>query len=223
MSPLVPVRSGLAAEMQARDQQRISNPPANLLNRIVYDAVTPKSGVEGTATGAASTAAAAVRFDMCATIFTALCVAPLLTCGTTCHDTTHTQASSTAEGPDGLRVTASCTPASPAPAAGVVGKLPAWYTPFSRDDTTLVFESRFESGNLRRAIQVYVVEGWQCKGAVVVGSWSSAEVTDLLPAFVATCVAVACSFPYEYDLILKPDINTSGHTQWYNSKHNDTC
>ena len=139
------------------------------------------------------------------------------------HTTTHTQASSTAEGPDGLRVTASCTPASPAPAAGVVGKLPAWYTPFSRDDTTLVFESRFESGNLRRAIQVYVVQGWQCKGAVVVCLGSSAEVTDLLPASVATCVAVACSFPYEYDLILKPDINTSGHTQWYNSKHNYTC
>jgi hypothetical protein len=42
-------------------------------------------------------------------------------------------------------------------------------------DRTLVFESRFESGNLRRAIQVY-----EC----------------------------------EYDLILNPDFNTRGHTQW---------
>lgn len=39
-----------------------------------------------------------------------------------------------------------------------------------------MFESRFESGNLRRAIQVY---------------------------------------EFEYDLILKPDFNTKGFTQWY--------
>ena len=31
---------------------------------------------------------------------------------------------------------------------------PPWYSPKSPDDTTLVFESRFESGNLRRALQV---------------------------------------------------------------------
>uniref|UniRef100_A0A6U2EXJ2 Peptidase M14 domain-containing protein n=1 Tax=Chlamydomonas euryale TaxID=1486919 RepID=A0A6U2EXJ2_9CHLO len=54
--------------------------------------------------------------------------------------------------------------------------LPAWYQPSGDDDTTLVFESRFESGNLRRALQVY---------------------------------------PNEYDLILSPDVNTRGHTQWY--------
>lgn len=51
-----------------------------------------------------------------------------------------------------------------------------WYTPKGSDDSVLVFESRFESGNLRRAIQVY---------------------------------------ENEYDLILKPDFNTRGHTQWY--------
>lgn len=39
-----------------------------------------------------------------------------------------------------------------------------------------MFESRFESGNLRRAIQVY---------------------------------------PFEYDLVLHPDVNTRGHTQWF--------
>ena len=43
-------------------------------------------------------------------------------------------------------------------------------------DTTIVFESRFESGNLGRAIQVY---------------------------------------PEEYDLVLRPDVNTNRHTQWY--------
>lgn len=54
--------------------------------------------------------------------------------------------------------------------------LPPWYIPESPHDSTLVFESRFETGNLRRAIQVY---------------------------------------EFEYDLILKPDVNTKGHTQWY--------
>ncbi len=46
--------------------------------------------------------------------------------------------------------------------------------PPSRD--CLAFESRFESGNLRRAVQVS---------------------------------------PFEYDLILRPDLNTRGHTQWF--------
>ncbi|KAJ9508020.1 hypothetical protein QJQ45_021355, partial [Haematococcus lacustris] len=54
--------------------------------------------------------------------------------------------------------------------------LPAWYVPSGPEDTTLVFESRFESGNLRRAIQVH---------------------------------------PDEYDLVLRPDVNTRGHTQWF--------
>ena len=51
-----------------------------------------------------------------------------------------------------------------------------YYQPSFKNDHTLVFESRFESGNLRRAIQVY---------------------------------------EFEYDLILKPDYMTRGHTQWY--------
>ncbi|KAF6257038.1 flagellar/basal body protein, partial [Scenedesmus sp. NREL 46B-D3] len=60
---------------------------------------------------------------------------------------------------------------------GVAAAAPvAWYVPQGHDDPTLVFESRFECGNLRRAVQVY---------------------------------------PYEYDLVLQPDINTRGHTQWY--------
>lgn len=36
--------------------------------------------------------------------------------------------------------------------------LPAYYSPTGPDDHTLVFESRFECGNLRRAIQVYAFE-----------------------------------------------------------------
>jgi len=38
------------------------------------------------------------------------------------------------------------------------GEFQQFYTPVSADDYTLVFESRFESGNLRRAIQVYEFE-----------------------------------------------------------------
>lgn len=60
--------------------------------------------------------------------------------------------------------------------APVEGEVAPFYIPQSADDNSLLFESRFECGNLRRAIQVY---------------------------------------EYEYDLILKPDYNTRGYTQWY--------
>ena len=56
------------------------------------------------------------------------------------------------------------------------GGVRQYWEPLGPNDDTLIFESRFESGNLRRAIQIY---------------------------------------PCEYDLILRPDINTRGHTQWY--------
>lgn len=51
-----------------------------------------------------------------------------------------------------------------------------YYLPSGPTDTTLVFESKFESGNLRRAIQL---------------------------------------LEFEYQLILKPDWNTTSHTQWF--------
>ena len=54
--------------------------------------------------------------------------------------------------------------------------LKPYYTPRDEQDLTLLFESRFESGNLCRAIQVY---------------------------------------DFEYDLVLRPDINTNRHVQWY--------
>lgn len=40
----------------------------------------------------------------------------------------------------------------------IEGELAPFYQPQSEDDYTCVFESRFESGNLRRAIQVYEFE-----------------------------------------------------------------
>ena len=65
---------------------------------------------------------------------------------------------------------------SPFPQAENASDLPQFYTPTGPEDTTLVFESRFESGNLRRVIQIR---------------------------------------ENEYDLILKPDYNTRGNTQWF--------
>ena len=62
------------------------------------------------------------------------------------------------------------------PAEKEDGDLHPFYVKQSEDDYTLIFESRFECGNLRRAIQVY---------------------------------------EFEYDLILSPDTNTKGYTQWY--------
>lgn len=49
-------------------------------------------------------------------------------------------------------------PASPTHSPTGCGDLPAYYAPTGPDDATLVFESRFESGNLRRAVQVYEYE-----------------------------------------------------------------
>lgn len=65
---------------------------------------------------------------------------------------------------------------SPFPQIDNPTDLPPFFTPASHEDNTLVFESRFESGNLRRVIQIK---------------------------------------EFEYDLILKPDYNTRGNTQWF--------
>jgi hypothetical protein len=63
-----------------------------------------------------------------------------------------------------------------APKVGPQPELQPWQAVAGPADTTLVFESRFESGNLRRAVQVS---------------------------------------RFEYDLVCAPDLNTTGHTQWY--------
>jgi len=68
------------------------------------------------------------------------------------------------------------SPFNPSAAELPDGTLPPYYVQQAESDTTLVFESRFECGNLRRALQIY---------------------------------------EFEYDLILSPDYNTKGNTQWY--------
>ena len=58
----------------------------------------------------------------------------------------------------------------------VTGNPVPYYIPYSVHDKTALFESRFESGNLKRATQIG---------------------------------------PLEYELLLKPDLNTSGYMQWF--------
>lgn len=58
----------------------------------------------------------------------------------------------------------------------VTGKPIPYYLPYSVHDKTALFESRFESGNLKRASQIG---------------------------------------PFEYELLLKPDLNTSGYMNWF--------
>ncbi|KAK2948338.1 putative Cytosolic carboxypeptidase Nna1 [Blattamonas nauphoetae] len=78
------------------------------------------------------------------------------------------------EQPD-LKVTA---PISPGDTEVTVGNVmyPYLYQLEGHEDLTLQFESRFECGNLKKAVQVY---------------------------------------QWEYDLTLRIDTNTKGHTQWY--------
>jgi len=63
------------------------------------------------------------------------------------------------------------------------GELYSFYTPESPKDDTLIFESRFEGGNLRRAIRV--TDNWEEGGT------------------------------NEYDLLCRPDINTTSYVQWF--------
>lgn len=149
--------------------------------------------------------------------------------------------------------------------------LPAWYQPSGPSDTTLVFESRFESGNLRRALQVGVVDiegpdggggaqrnarGWLqlaamehphsaaqrrrplsiqrgCACQALQGACTASgllaeaavsippkcilqkEVSPALAFPPPPLVSLLQVYPYEYDLVLRPDVNTRGHTQWF--------
>ncbi len=75
-------------------------------------------------------------------------------------------------------------------------RLVPYYQPdLAADDRTLVFESRFECANLRRAIQVYIFYGLLMCG---------------------------CRGEFEYDLFMKTDYNTSGFAQWFFFKVSNT-
>lgn len=72
--------------------------------------------------------------------------------------------------------------------------MPAWYNVRGPDDRTLVFESRFESGNLRRAIQVPVVAMMKfLLAAVPVAAWGRPWAGVFRPAgcFVARLLRIS--------------------------------
>jgi len=134
-SHMVPVRPGIAAENQARDRARLAGACAvgengeelPLLNRVVYDSVTPP---EPSSEGKQQ---------------------PLSSSSSWKEAVAAASRSAGGVGTAG--------PASPARGFGVTGVVPSlepWYHPSGPHDDTLCFESRFESGNLRRAIQVCV-------------------------------------------------------------------
>lgn len=162
--PLLTRREGVLANVLIHDAERMAN-PQNVLNCVVYDSIEPPPP--------ASTAAGNGGDERGE--------------GAANGSSTPSGGAGGAGSPeDSGEDSGVGNPAAfvrpPAAAAGAAGEqrehvdLPPYYTPTGPEDTTLVFESRFESGNLRRAIQVY---------------------------------------EHEYDLILRPDINTRGHTQWF--------
>ena len=145
-------RDRLVASMMEHDANRLLS-TSTVKNRVVYDSIEPPpSSLDPSTKEAASTST--------------------------------TTTTTTPLDPNGIPTTANPGTTTATPFLEE-GQLKPYYTivPSSSStsrttskDSTLVFESRFESGNLRRSIQVY---------------------------------------ENEYDLIVKPDINTRGHTQWF--------
>ena len=148
-------RDRLVASMMEHDANRLLS-QSLVRNRVVYDSIEPPPTTT-TKTGAAA-GAAAVGSDT-----NAIPTTPAVTTTTT---TTNNHKSDTTV----LQPYYTLNPGSS------LHKGSKQQQQQQEEDTTLIFESRFESGNLRRSIQVY---------------------------------------ENEYDLIVKPDINTRGHTQWF--------
>lgn len=159
-APLIKPRDSVVAEMMARDARRLMHPEL-VMNRVVYDSISPPprraspavdESDKSSGKGSDGRTTGAVEAVM--------------------------SGSGVGVGVDGSRFMAagSHSQSSSAPLGSTCSKLDDWYVPAGPSDHTLVFESRFETGNLRRAIQVY---------------------------------------DYEYDIIVKPDVNTRGHTQWF--------
>lgn len=122
-----------------------------LINRLVYDSLQPAAPSAGRSDCADST-------------------------GSSCRTTTsskslHVGACAGAGNIEAAGHAEEQLPA-PQPEAHVYApSLAPWYTPEGPSDTTLVFESRFESGNLRRAIQVKLTVGqlpYDCFGKAAV-------------------------------------------------------
>eukprot|EP00967_Tisochrysis_lutea_P086115 scaffold121189_cov31-Tisochrysis_lutea.AAC.2 len=84
----------------------------------------------------------------------------------------------------------------------------------------LLFESRFESGNLRRAIYVQtqrLEEGStiEVRPAAIPGHASVLAAPGVVELGPPTTLSTALTDAQEYDLLLNWDHGTRGHTQWY--------
>ena len=155
-------RDRLVASMMEHDANRLLG-TSKVLNRVVYDSIEAPPSMPS-ADADAATAAKSISGDAVADI-----AAGTVSAGQAEAHAAHAAAT---RGPQrNVGAFDGCLHGKPED-----GKLKPYYVCSSAEDNTLVFESRFESGNLRRSIQVY---------------------------------------ENEYDLIVKPDINTRGHTQWF--------
>ena len=138
----------LLARLLVEDAQRYSN-PSRLLNRIVFDSIDPPLFNQNMSQANGNTANSFLN--------------TYTTSYTSTFDTLH-------------QVFSIPSYSATSVAGNSKDRLKQYYISDGSNDNTLIFESRFESGNLRRAVQIY---------------------------------------PHEYDLILRFDVNTRGHTQWF--------
>ena len=83
--------------------------------------------------------------------------------------------------------------------------LAPWYSLKNAADTTLVFESRFEGGNLYQV----------CSFLKMLRGGPSRRLTGQCRSLLRLTMQAFRRNDYEYDLVLQPDTNTSGHTQWF--------
>ncbi|KAF5841002.1 hypothetical protein DUNSADRAFT_14858 [Dunaliella salina] len=172
--PLLAPPASLCDMMTMHDQMRELQPDA-VMNRIIYDCVLPPVSIhaQGQAADANDKQGASVAgFPAVVAGDTFLDLGP----SNLDHDGLN-ELSSASPPPAPPTLDSNCENGTPYAAQfNYFPDLPCWYSPSGPEDRTLVFESRFEGGNLRRAIQVY---------------------------------------PNEYDLVLRPDVNTRRHTQWF--------
>jgi hypothetical protein len=127
--------------------------PAGLLNRLVYDSLEPPAAVSGSDASAAAAADAAGCFSSGRSSGVASASSSCRTTGS--GSTTRSNSTIREDAAESLRRASSEAAAGGCGSAGAAQCAPAaWYVLQGPDDPTLVFESRFECGNLRRVVQV---------------------------------------------------------------------
>lgn len=143
---------GIVAARQA-DRELLCG-AQQLMNRLVYDSLQPPVPSAGPAAAVAAGAATAVAAAAAAVPCAGPAVAtdcPSAGMGSSCEAAASDSAGS---GSSSQAAAAGSLDGPEAAACEYAPGLAPWYTLQGPEDTTLLFESRFESGNLRRAIQV---------------------------------------------------------------------